>query len=71
MKNKKTDLAMNILSESIANLLNNYETLPEDSEQGKKLQEKLETLAEVKEQVSMGNGELTQKVINKRKMGIL
>ena len=71
MDNKKTDLAINILSENILNLLNNYEDLPEDSKQGEKIQEKLETLAEVKEQVSLGNEELTKKVIDKRNMGIL
>lgn len=71
MNNKETDMAINIISENITNLLNTYATLPEDSKKGEELQEKLETLAEVQNQIYLGNEELTKKVIDKRNMGIL
>lgn len=71
MKKEENDLAMNILSNKITNLLGNFSTVEEDSKQGEILQEKIETLVEVKEQISLGNNELAKKVIEKRNNGIL
>ena len=71
MNKKEKKLAMNILSENINTLLGNYSNLPEESKQGEKIQEKIETLLEVKDQINLGNVNLMKKVIDKRNMGIL
>ncbi len=71
MKKDENDLAINILSNKITNLLGNFADIEEDSRQGEILQEKIETLVEVKDQISMGNNELAKKVIQKRNDGIL
>ena len=71
MKKVETDLAVDILSDKITNLLGEYSTIEEDSIQGEKLQEKIETLVGVQEQVLNGNEVLTQKVIEKKSQGIL
>lgn len=71
MKKIETELAMNILSDKINNLLGQYSEMEEDSIQGGKLQEKIETLVEVKDQVLNGNDVLAQKVITKNNQGLL
>lgn len=70
MEETKKDLAIEILSENMNNLLNKYTEIEEGVET-EKLQEKLEVLAEVKNQVSIGNDKIINKVIEKRNMGIL
>lgn len=71
MKKLESEMAMNILTHKINNLLTDYSALEEDSEQGEKIQEKIGTLIEVKEQIDIGNDDLAKKVIEKRKQGIL
>lgn len=70
MEDKRKDLAIEIVAENMNDLLNKYTEIEEGIE-SEKLQEKLEVLAEVKNQISIGNDKIINKVIEKRNMGIL
>lgn len=71
MEKEKRDLATNIVSENMNNLLNKYVEIGENTINDDKLQEKIEVLAEIKHQVYLGNEPIIEKVIEKRNKGIL
>lgn len=70
MENRRKNLAIEIVTKNMNELLNKYTEIEEGIE-SEKLQEKLEVLAEVRNQVSIGNDKIINKVIEKRNMGIL
>lgn len=64
------DLALEIIMDNIALLTKQY-SITQDKEESLKLKQKLDVLNKIKEELYLANEEIINKVITKRKKGML